>query len=51
MWEKNKGTTKYDKSTVKCDINTAECDNGTTRCKKKIKEPLKVTIRNSYMWC
>ena len=51
MWEKNKGTTKYDKSTVKCDINTAECDNGTTRCKKKIKEPLNVTKRNSYMWC
>ena len=41
MWEKNKGTTEYDKSTVIRDISTAQSMDDTIKCEKKIKETTK----------
>ena len=34
MWEKGKGTTKYEEQTITCDVKTAQCDNGTVKCEK-----------------
>ena len=42
MWEKSKGTTKYDKKTFICDVGTAQCEDGTIKCEKKVREPLNV---------
>ena len=56
MWEKNKGTTKYEKRTVTCDKRTITCNKNRTdamlillnimkpsNLRKKIKKPLYVT--------
>ena len=34
MWEKNNGTTKYDKSTVKFDVGTTQCNDETIKYEK-----------------
>ena len=48
MWEKNNGTTKYDKSTIRCDVDTTQCDNETAKCEKKKKIPQNVTKVQSF---
>ena len=48
MWEKSKGTTKYEKRTVTCDVGTAKYGDGTVKYEKTVKEPPKcekITIR------
>ena len=37
MWEKNKGTTEYDKSIVICDVDTAQCEDDIIKYEKKKK--------------
>ena len=37
MWEKNKGTIKYDKSIVTCDVSIAQCEDVTSNVRKKNK--------------
>ena len=50
MWEKNKGTTEYDKSSVTYDVSTAFCEIGTIKCEeKKIRESLNVTKVQSHI--
>ena len=41
MWEKNKGTTKYDKRIITYDASTAQCEDGTIECEKKNKRTTK----------
>ena len=38
MWEKNKGTTEYDKSIVICDVDTAQCEDDIIKYEKKKKK-------------
>ena len=49
MWEKNKGTTKYEKRNVTCDIRTAQCQDETVKCEKNVRGPLNVTKVLSHM--
>ena len=37
MWEKSKGTAKYDKRTVIYDVGIAQCEDRTIKCDKKSK--------------
>ena len=40
MWEKKKGTIKFDKSMVTCNVGTAQCDDRIVKCEEnKIKVP------------
>ena len=43
MWEKNKGTIKYDKRTVTCDVGTAQYENRTVKYEEKVRESPNVT--------
>ena len=43
MWEKSKGTTKYEKKTVTCEVGTAQCGDEIVKCEKKVREPPNVT--------
>ena len=36
MWEKSKGTTKFEKRTVTCDVETTQCEYRTIKCEKKV---------------
>ena len=45
MWEKSKGTTKYEKRTVIYDIRTTQCEDGTVKCEKKSKGTTKCEKR------
>ena len=36
MWEKSKGTTKYEKRTVTCDVGTTQYEDRTVKCRKKV---------------
>ena len=45
MWEKNKGTAKYEKRTVIYDVRTAQCEDGTVKCEKKSKGTTKCEKR------
>ena len=38
IWEKNKGTTEWEKRTVTCDVETTQYDDGTVKCEKKKKK-------------
>ena len=50
IWEKNKGTTEWEKRTVTCDVETTQYDDGTVKCEKKKKEePPNVTKQLSYV--
>ena len=49
MWEKNKGTTKFEKRTVTCDVWTAQCEDGIVKCEKKLREPPNMTKELSYV--
>ena len=35
MWEKSKGTTKFEKKSITCDIKIVQCKDGTIKCEKK----------------
>ena len=49
MWEKSKGTTKYEKKTVTCEVGTAQCGDEIVKCEKKVREPPNVTKELSYV--
>ena len=49
MWEKKKGTTKYEKRSVTCDVGTTQYEDGTIKYEKKLREPLNVTKELSYV--
>ena len=51
MWEKNKGTTEYDKSIVICDVDTAQCEDDIIKYEKKKKRNNRMWQKYIHMWC
>ena len=49
IWEKNKGTTEWEKRTVTCDVETTQYDDGTVKCEKK-KKNHPMWQNNYHMW-
>ena len=52
MWDgivKYEKKSKCDKKIITCDVGTAQCEDGTVKCEKKVRKPLNVTKKLSYV--